>query len=179
MTFEVLTVPIIIAIIVIGYFLSTFVKGAGYEPVPSKILDRMIEMSHPSKGQKVYDLGSGFGKIVFRVAQATGATCVGVEVDPIKVWWTRRAIRSKGLSGQVSVVKSNLLDADISEADMVFVFLWDGIMQKLGEKARREMKDGSLIVSYFHEIIGWQPEEEDVKNRIYLYRMTNNPPKGP
>jgi len=170
-TLEVATVLIVIGAIIIGYFLWSFVEGAGYEPVPSRILTRMIELSEPKKGQRVYDLGSGFGRIIIRVAQETGATCTGVEVDPIKVWWTRRTIRSKGLGGQVDVVKSNLLDADISQADFVFAFLWEGIMQKVGEKAVKEMKPGSMIVSYYHKILGRQPEKEDSKNRIYLYKI--------
>ena len=171
LSFELITVFIIIGIIIIGYFLSTFIMGAGYEPIPRKTLDRMIELSGPTKGQHVYDLGSGFGRIIIRVAQATGAVCTGVEVDPLKVWWTRRVIRSKGLQGQVDVVKSNLLTADISQADFVFTFLWDGIMQKLGDKAIKEMKSGSMVVSYYHKILGWEPEKQDVKNKIYLYKI--------
>ncbi len=170
-TVEVALVLVLAATIIVGYFLWTFITGAGYEPVPSKVLARMIELSHPTEGQVVYDLGSGFGRMIIRVAQETGATCKGVEVDPLKVWWTNRAIRSKGLQGKVSVLRSNLLDADVSDADFVFVFLWEGIMQKLATKALREMKPGSLIVSYYHKIIGWEPETEDQKLRIYLYRM--------
>ncbi len=166
-----ITILFIVAAVVVGYFLWPFLKGAGYEPVPGRILARMIELSAPRKGQRVYDLGSGFGRIIIRVAQETGATCTGVEVDPTKVWWTRRVIRSKGLGGQVDVVKSNLLDADISQADFVFTFLWEGIMQKVAEKAVKEMKPGAMIVSYYHKILGWKPEKEDAKNRIYLYRI--------
>ncbi|MDA4135359.1 MAG: class I SAM-dependent methyltransferase, partial [Thaumarchaeota archaeon] len=126
------TVLLVIGAVIVGYFLWPFLTGAGYEPVPDKILRKMIERSQPRNGPKVFDLGSGFGRIIIRVAQETGATCTGVEIDPLKVWWTNRAIRAKGLGGQVSVVKSNLLDADISQADFVYVFLWEGIMQKLG-----------------------------------------------
>ncbi len=171
MTLELVTVAIFVAIAIVGYFLWPFITGAGYEPVPGRILDRMIEMSRPVKGQKVYDLGSGFGRIVIKVAQRTGATCVGVEIDPLKVWWTRRVVRSRGLESQVTVIKSNLLDADISQADFVYAFLWEGIMQKLGHKARREMKGGSMIVSYYHQIDGWETEAKDAKNRIYLYKV--------
>ena len=171
LSLELVTVFVIIGIIIIGYLLSTFIMGAGYEPIPRKILDKMIELSAPTKGQRVYDLGSGFGRIIIRVAQATGAICTGVEVDPLKVWWTLRVIRSKGLQGQVDVVKSNLLTADISQADFVFAFLWDGIMQKLGDKAIKEMKPGSMVVSYYHKILGWEPEKQDMKNKIYLYKI--------
>jgi ribosomal protein L11 methylase PrmA len=170
-TLQIVTIATLVAIAIVGYFLWTFITGAGYEPVPRKILAEMIEMSQPRKGQKVYDLGSGFGRMIITVAQETGATCVGVEVDPLKVLWTRRAVRKKGLQAQVTVIRANLLDADISDADFVFVFLWEGIMQKLAEKAKKEMKTGSMIVSYYHKIVGWETEKEDENSRIYLYRI--------
>lgn len=169
--FEVITAVVAIATLVVGYMLWSFVKGAGYEPVPGRILDEMVEFSAPGPGTQVYDLGSGFGKIIMRVAQRTGADCTGVEVDPLKVWWTRRQIRAKGLEKQVKVVKGDLLEADISGADVIYVFLWEGIMQKLKQKALKEMRPGSLIVSYYHEFHGWPPERQDRKNRVYLYRV--------
>jgi len=168
---EAVTSLVIVGIIIIGYFLWSFVKGAGYEPVPGKILDEMIEFSQPGQGSRVYDLGSGFGKIIIRVAERTEATCVGVEVDPLKVWWTDRQIRKKGLEKRVSVVKGDLLKADITQADIVFVFLWDGIMQKLKDRVFLQMKPGSLIVSYYHEFRGWQPERLDRKAKVFLYRI--------
>jgi len=168
---EVITLIVLIGVVIIGYFLWSFVKGAGYEPVPAKILDEMIEFSQPGPGKKVFDLGSGFGKIILRVSQQTGATCVGVDVDPLKVWWTSRQIRAKGLEKKVSVLKQNLLEADISGADIVFVFLWDGIMQKLKGKVLREMKPGTVVVSYYHEFRGWQPERKDLKTKVFLYRI--------
>jgi len=168
---DVILILVLAATIFVAYLLVPFLTGAGYEPVPSNVLARMIALSRPAKGQLVFDLGSGFGRMIIRVAQETGARCVGVEVDPIKVWWTRRAVNSKGLAAQVKVIHSNLLDADISQADFVFVFLWDGIMQKLGKKAIEEMRPGSMIVSYYHKIVGWQTETEDAKMRVYLYRI--------
>lgn len=168
---EVGTVFILILTIVVGYALWSFVKGAGFEPVPGKVLDEMVEFSQPGPGKQVYDLGSGFGRIIMKVAQKTGASCTGVEVDPLKVWWTRRQIASKRLQGRVRVLRGDLLEAEIAPADIVFVFLWHGIMQKLKEKALREMKPGSLVVSYFHEFDGWAPERQDRKAKVYLYRI--------
>jgi predicted O-methyltransferase YrrM len=165
------TVIILVLTIVVGYALWSFVKGAGFEPVPGRVLDEMVEFSQPGPGKQVYDLGSGFGKIIMRVAQKSGASCTGVEVDPLKVWWTRRQIASKGLKDRVKVMRGDLLEADISAADIVFVFLWHGIMQKLKDKALREMKPGSLVVSYFHEFDGWTPERQDRKAKVYLYRI--------
>lgn len=175
--FEVGAVVVLIITLMVGYFLWTFLTGAGYEPVPGRILNEMIEFSQPGKGTRVFDLGSGFGRIIIAVAERTGADCTGVEVDPLKAWWTRRRIRAKGLQGRVRVRRQNLLEADLSGADIVFVFLWEGIMQKLGEKAGREMKEGSTIVSYYHPIRSWSPDRVDPKNRVYLYTVRTARPK--
>lgn len=175
---EVGTAIVAVVTVVVGYFLWTFIKGAGYEPTPSRVIDEMVEFSEPGPGKHVYDLGSGFGKIIMRVAQSTGATCTGVEVDPLKVWWTRRQIRAKGLVKKVDVVKDDLLHADISRADIVFVFLWDGIMRKLKEKVLKEMKPGSVVVSYYHEFHDWKPEREDRKEKVFLYRVPSPPSSG-
>jgi 16S rRNA G966 N2-methylase RsmD len=163
----VLVITLVFAYVLLGGFLS----GAGYQPTPRGILETMFDYAQPNENKKVYDLGSGFGRIVIEVASRFGATCTGVEVDPLKVWWSNRRIRSRELQARAKVVRANLMDADISSADIVFVFLWEGIMQKLKAKALKEMKPGSVIVSYYHKFNGWNPEREESHKRVYMYRV--------
>jgi len=162
---------LVIAILFGWVLLSGFISGAGYQPTPRGILETMIEFAVPDEKKKVYDLGSGFGRIVIEVAGRFRSTCVGVEVDPLKVWWSNRRIRIKGLQGHAKVVRKNLMDVDISDADIVFVFLWEGIMQRLKDKALKEMRPGSVVVSYYHRFNGWEPEKQDTHRRIFLYRL--------
>jgi len=162
----------LLALIFSAYILvGGFIWGAGYQPVPKKSLLRMIELSSPSERTNVYDLGSGFGRIVIEVARRTGARCTGVEIDPVKCFWASWAVRRNGFQERVRIIRSNLLEADISSADVVFVFLWSRIMERLKEKITSEMKPGSLVVSYWHRFRGWEPEASDEKLRVYLYRV--------
>ena len=164
----------LLALIFFAYILvGGFIWGAGYQPVPKKCLLRMIELSSPSEGTNLYDLGSGFGRIVIEVARRTGARCTGIEIDPVKCLWATLAVRRNGLQDRVRIIRSNLLKADISSADVVFVFLWSGIMEKLRKKIISEMKPGSLVVSYWHRFRDWEPEISDEKLRVYLYRVPN------
>ena len=148
-----------------------FLSGAGYQPTPRGILETMLEYANPGPDKRVFDLGSGFGRIVIAVAKRFGSTVVGVEVDPLKVWWSRRRIRANGLQERARIMKGNLLGVDLSAADIVFVFLWDGIMQKLKLKVLAEMQPGTVVVSYYHRFDGWAPEKEDAKRRVFLYRI--------
>ncbi len=65
----------------------------------------------------------------------------------------------------------NLLSADLSRADAIFVFLWPGLMAKLRGKVLAEMRPGSLIVSYEHRFPEWEPEKRDEKLHVFLYRV--------
>jgi SAM-dependent methyltransferase len=173
---EAVSLLVLVATIIVFYVvLSGFLSGAGYQPTPRGILDTMLEYAQLDEKKKVYDLGSGFGRIVIETASRFGCHCVGVEVEPLKVWWSNRRIRIKGLQDKAHVVRANLMSVDISDADVVFVFLWEGIMQRLKGKVLREMKPGSAVVSYYHRFHDWVPEREDAGRRIFLYRVPQKP----
>jgi hypothetical protein len=170
-----LLVGVIVGTVMIGYLMSSFLWGAGYQPVSRKALSRMTEFSEPLTGRSVFDLGSGFGRIVLELARSHEAFVTGVEVDPLKAWWTRLEIRRAGLQGRARVLRENLLATDLSRADVVFVFLWPGLMAKIREKALLEMKPGSLIVSYEHRLTDWEPERVDKELHVFLYRIPDRP----
>ena len=166
-----LVVLLAFALFVTYVVFGGFVSGAGYQPVPDKNLEIMIRFSEPDETKRVFDLGSGFGKIIIRVSSRFRARCTGVEVDPLKVWWTRREIRRRGLQSYADVVRANLLRVDLSSADIVYVFLWGEIMQELRAKVLAEMKPGSIVVSYYHRFDDWETEIEDTPNKVFLYRV--------
>ena len=164
-------VPGLLALGFMGlFFASGMPFGAGYQPVPMRAVMRMLELSQP-RGKVVYDLGSGFGRVLFGAAARNPARCVGVEVDPLKCWWTRREARRRELASSVMVVRANLLNVDLSEADVALAFLSPRLMRKLKRKVLAEMKDGSVVVSYDHRFEGWVPEIEDAELNVRLYRV--------
>jgi len=164
------------AIVILFTIIGTgFLWGAGYEPVDRKSLKKMLEIAEPLEGRQVYDLGSGYGRIVVEAGRH-GAAVTGFEMDPLKVWWSRRAIQRKGLAGRATIVRENLLAADLSRADVVFVFLWPGIMEKLKAKVLQEMKPGSLVVSYYHMFKNWKADFQDDKLEVYAYRIPARTP---
>ena len=152
------------------FFASGMPFGAGCQPVPRNAVRRMLELSQP-EGKAVYDLGSGFGRVLFEAAAKNPARCVGVEIDPLKCWWTRMEANRRGLQGVIQVVRTNLLDVDLSEADAALAFLTPRLKKKLKRKAVQEMKPGSVVVSYDHRFEGWAPEVEDAELNLRLYRV--------
>jgi len=109
--------------------------------------------------------------VLFEAASAGAALCVGVEADPIKCWWIRREAKRRGMQGIVSIIRANLLNIDLSKADIVFVFLSPALMKRLKQKVFNEMKPGSIVASYEHRFKGWEPETTDAKLNVYIYRI--------
>jgi ribosomal protein L34 len=158
-------------------FLSGFIWGAGWQPMPRKACAKVCEVVKRAGATTVYDLGAGFGRVALRVASSTGAECVAVEVDPVKALWVgfmARMMTRDGegsVAGRVRVVRSNLFDVDVSGADAVVLFLWPGVMGRVGEKLRSEMKRGCIVISYDYPIPGWEPEAVYREVKLYVYRV--------
>src|SRR6266508_2913270 len=56
-------------------------KLAPYYPTPETIVQRMLQMGGLKAGEKMFDLGSGDGRIVIVAAQKFHAQAVGIELD--------------------------------------------------------------------------------------------------
>ena len=56
-------------------------KLAPYYPTPESVVQKMIELGGLKKGEKMFDLGSGDGRIVVMAAQKFGADATGIEFD--------------------------------------------------------------------------------------------------
>src|SRR5271169_2293722 len=54
---------------------------APYYPTPETIVGQMLRLGGLKAGEKVFDLGSGDGRIVIMAAQKFHADAVGVEID--------------------------------------------------------------------------------------------------
>ena len=91
-------------------------------------------------------------------------------VEQIKI-----KINKYGLNGKVKIIEGNFFDVDISEADVVTMYLLTSVNERLKPKLERELKNGVRIVSHDFEVPGWNPVRVDVvpdiwtTHKIYLY----------
>src|SRR5437899_2384025 len=101
-------------------------KLAPFVPSPQRVVDRMLEMAAPKAGETVFDLGCGDGRVLVTAAQKYKAKAVGVEVDERLVQRATERISQSNLQGQVKVLQMDLLQADLSSADVVVIYLLTG-----------------------------------------------------
>lgn len=148
-----------------------------FVPSPEDVVDRMLQVAGVGKGDVVYDLGSGDGRIVIAAARKYGARGVGVDIDPARIEEARENARKAGVADRVKFVQQDLFDADIHEATVVTLYLLPNVNQRLRPKLLRELKPGTRVVSHSFDMGDWKPVRTvEMDGRTIYYWVV--PPRG-
>ncbi|MBC7218158.1 MAG: class I SAM-dependent methyltransferase, partial [Candidatus Caldatribacterium sp.] len=129
-------------------------------------------------GEGLYVLGCGDGRILICAAREFGARAVGIELNPWLFLLSSLRVLFLGLRPRVRVIFGNIFNVDLSEADVVTLFLFEHVNEALKEKLLRELKEGTRIVSYVWTFSGWVPKEVDRELRLFLYVRGESEPSG-
>ncbi len=144
-----------------------------YEPSPQHVVELMLKLANVHKGDIVYDLGCGDGRIVIMAVKLFGATGVGIDIDPIRIEESRQNAGKAGVMNRVTFRNEDLFVADIHEATVVTLFLSQSVNLKLRPKLLRELKPGARVVSYYWDMADWKPDKqiESDDDPIYLWTI--------
>ena len=132
-------------------------KLAPYYPTPETIVERMLELGELKSGEKMFDLGSGDGRIVIMAAQKYHADSTGVELDSDLVQSSAAKIRQLGLQKSARIVHGDILKQSYASADLITVYLLPDSNIKLRPVLDATVKKGVRIVAHDFEIGGWTP----------------------
>jgi tRNA1(Val) A37 N6-methylase TrmN6 len=154
------------------------VKLAPYYPTPDNIVVKMLELGGLKAGEKMFDLGSGDGRIVIAAAQKFRADAVGVELDKDLCRQSVERIRKLGLEKTAQIVNGDILKQDYSSADLITVYLLPNSNDKVQPLLERQLKKGARVVAHDFEFRSWTPVkvediEDDGQGRshtLFLYR---------
>ncbi|MBN1533279.1 MAG: class I SAM-dependent methyltransferase [Spirochaetes bacterium] len=153
-------------------------------PTPYPVIDKMLEMASIKRGDLLYDLGSGDGRIVITAAQKYRIRAVGYEIDPYLVEEAKMMVKDKGVDGLVRIVCADIYTLDLSAASVITLYLLPDMNLKLLPQLRR-CRPGTRIVAYDFGIADTVPDrvERTAGGRIYLWktpiRFEKRRPKGP
>lgn len=130
-----------------------------YEPTPHGVVAQMLELAQVREQDMVYDLGCGDGRIVIAAAKERGARGVCVDIDPQRIHESRANADRTGVTERIRFLNQDLFETDLGEATVVTLFLWPEVNLKLRPKLVRELRPGTRVVSYVHDMGDWAPQE--------------------
>src|SRR5437016_5670963 len=153
-------------------------KIAPYFPTPQTVVDKMLQLGGLKAGEKMYDLGSGDGRIVIMAARKYKAEAFGVELDESLYKQSVERIKTLGLAPTAHIILGDLLQQDYSSADLLTIYLLPVAIEKVTPILEKQLKKGARIVAHDFEFRQWtnakildiDDDGEGRSHRLYLYR---------
>jgi protein-L-isoaspartate O-methyltransferase len=181
--YQMRTLPILTTIAAIALVAQTPAQDkdkalAPYFPTPLTIVDRMLQLGELKSGEKMFDLGSGDGRIVIVAAQKYKADATGVELDDSLWKQSSDRIKTLGLTAKARIIHGDLLKQDYSSADLITVYLLPVGNELVTPILDKQLKKGARIVAHDFQFAAWKAEKtvdidddgEGRSHRLYLYR---------
>lgn len=133
---------------------------APYVPTPDAVVEAMIDAAGITDGALVVDLGAGDGRLLFRaVEKAERVTAVGYELHEERYARLLSLVKSHWCD-RIKVMRQDLRQADVSQASVVFLYLFPQANAELQSKLRAECQPGTRIVSHDFPMPDWPAETE-------------------
>jgi precorrin-6B methylase 2 len=132
-------------------------KDVVWVPTPQALVDKMLDMAKVTPKDYVIDLGSGDGRTVITAAKR-GSKALGIEYNPDMVELSKRNAAKEGVSDKATFMKADLFETDLSQAQVITMFLLPSINMKLRPKILN-LKPGTRIVSNSFDMEDWKSDE--------------------
>jgi ubiquinone/menaquinone biosynthesis C-methylase UbiE len=142
-----------------------------YVPTPYAVVNEMLSMAGVKKGDILYDLGCGDGRIVITAAKEMGCRGVGIDIDPQRIEESKNNAAKEGVTDRVKFLQEDLFEADFSNATVVTLYLLQSVNLELRPKLLRMLKPGTRIVSHDFSMKEWEP---DKSTEVKLERRTHS-----
>ncbi|MCF8084573.1 MAG: class I SAM-dependent methyltransferase [Deltaproteobacteria bacterium] len=158
-------------------------QGAIFVSTSTPRIQATLDAVPMRPGERLYDLGCGDGRVLRAMVGRYDVQAVGFEVNPVAY------LVAKALSvatERVRICYGNFWSKDLSDADVVFCYLFPDLMERLALKLHRELRPGCRVVSCNFPLSGWTPTQilhptaQRHADPIYLYEVPGSTvPTGP
>ncbi len=156
-----------------------------FVPTPQAVVDKMLEVAQVRKGEVVYDLGCGDGRIPVTAAKKYGVKAWGFDINPVRIKESLENVAKNQVGNLVTIKHADIFEEkngkrtlDLSKADVITLYLLPTLNVKLFQGGQFDnLKPGTRIVSHDFDMRGVKPKRELTftppdggrEHRIYLW----------
>jgi precorrin-6B methylase 2 len=143
-----------------------FVLRVPYVPTSRDVVKAMLALARLQTDQVIYDLGAGDGRVLSAAVQEkTGLRAIGVELVP--TIWLLGWIRTRFAKAPIQFRLGDALKQNVSDANVIFVYMMPHFLQKLGEVFDRQLQKGTVVISHSFRFPNREPTEQMVVKKRF------------
>lgn len=164
---------VIVTLFLVWIFIKLKTERGVFVPLPMRTVHQMLEIAKIKKGDVLYDLGSGDGRVLVEAVKKYGIRAVGVEKDAILYFISRLNVKIRKLEKRIKMLNKDFFDESLKEASVVTIYLTPKLNEMLSSKFKKELRKGARVVSAAHKIKGWKPVKKIKTGHFwtYLYKI--------
>jgi SAM-dependent methyltransferase len=160
--------------IIISSLAYSLIKGAPYVPTRKRRILEILNTAKLTPSDTFLELGSGDGTVILHAARLYKVTGRGVEINMFLVWLSRLKTWLLRIPG-VTFTTANALEAPFESFNVVYVFLFPKILDKLAPVILKKARPGTLVISHGFRIDAFdsklEKKLEDKPFSTYYYRL--------
>ena len=142
-----------------------------FVPTPPESVEAMLALATPRPGETLVDLGCGDGRMLVAAAERYGCRGVGYDIEPRCLQEARARVAAAGVGDRVRFEQRDLFTVDLSDADIVTLYLLPQLNAKLIPQLQT-LRPGARVVSHDFAISGVTPDRvvQDYLPRLELFK---------
>lgn len=148
--------------------------GALYVSTSGKKIKAFLDAIPMTPNQVLIDLGCGDGRVLRSAGRKYSIKGIGYEINLMACLYAN--ILCFGCR-RIEIRRCSFWNRKLTEADVVFCYLFPDVLKKLADKFRKELRPGTIVVSCNFPIPGFQAERiirlscPSDQDPIFIYSM--------
>ncbi len=145
--------------------------GVPFVPTPHVVVRSMVDLARLKPGDRVFDLGAGDARLLVTAKKnEKNIEAIGYELAPLALLLAKLRLFLSGYRADMRM--KNFLSEDVSDADVIFLYLSPEYMVKLAPKFNRELKKGTKVISHAFTFKDREPQEVGLVQHRFSRRPT-------
>lgn len=133
--------------------------GEPYEVTPKEVIIEKLKLLNLQEGETLIDLGCGDGRNLIMAHKLYKVHCIGYELLPKALQEANENIINEGIAEHIEIKEQSFLEADLSNADALILYLTRNSLGQLSLKLENELPTGTRIVTHDFDIPSWKAEK--------------------
>lgn len=171
LVFILIGLNLLLFILALLWILVPAFYGLPSRPTNPDRIRKALQLVDLKSDETLYDLGAGDGRVLLIAAKEFGAKVIGVEIGPVQCLWIWIRALTSGYQDKIQIQWKNFFKADLSRADVVYLYATSTEVMKLAPHLEKKMKRGSRLVSISADFPEWEPSVVDEESLIFMYEM--------